>query len=135
MRSRRKDASVSYVGVFWADISVDCRKVKIYTEKIRVEDGENYNLGQFKIFPKAHIDVWHKIRKKNPKWKEILNYEDIPRGRVAFRKYDSKFIVIFGSDCDTDETKKAIVRVFKLSYSNCEFLKDLHYELPENYES
>ena len=131
MKSRRRKVSNPCIGVFWADISVDGRKVKIFTERIRVEDGEDYNLGKFTIFNLAHYDVWQKIQKMNSAWKS-RNFEDIPRGRTAFRKADSKFIVIFGSDCDTAIIRQEITRAFNLPYNQCVFIKDFHYELPDS---
>ena len=119
--------AVEYLGVFW----VDCHTARIYAERIKISDGEDYN--RLKIYPRAHIDMWRKIQMMNPAWKGVVNYEDIPRGRIALRQADSRFIILLGSDSNTPKIRKAIAKAFNLKYDCCEFVKDEHYELPESY--
>ena len=117
----------SFIGVFW----VDAFTAQIYADKIPVSEGEDYNHGQLKVYPRAHIDMWRKIQMMNPAWKDIKNYEDIPRGRVAFRQTDNKFLVVMCSKLNTNRIKREIARTFNLPYRSCDFLTDAHYEIPK----
>ncbi len=85
--SGKKKASVPHVGIFWID-----SKGVMYAESVSLRDAVDY--GEFRIFEKGHIDAWDAAVSKNSQWRG-LEYDDVPRGRVVYRRHPKKpaFIV------------------------------------------
>jgi hypothetical protein len=81
-RAKSKTASIPHVGIFWID-----DKGVMFSESISLRDAEDY--GEFKVFGGAHYDIWDKAVRANPKW-QGLEYEEIPRGRVVYKKDPKK---------------------------------------------
>ena len=124
--SRRKVAAIPSVGIFWYDQDTG----KVYSEMTSMRDAEGYN--DFLIHEGAHYDAWRKVVSQNPKWKGT-EYEDVPRGRVVYRKDPKKpeFIVFAARELNKARSKNAIMGEFSLPHSHTRFdFTDEHYELP-----
>jgi len=89
MKSQRKK---EYVGIFWIDL-MSKTGPQIYAIRISLKDADRY--GKFNIYPRSHYEEWYKIQKMNHRWKG-MEYEDIPRGRVAYDRECKKFLVLLG---------------------------------------
>lgn len=75
------------VGIFWIDATG-----RMFSESVTLQSAEGY--GEFKIFDGSHYALWKKAVEVVPQWKG-REYEEIPRGRVVYRKAPKKpeFIV------------------------------------------
>ena len=82
-----RTASIPMVGIFWMDDTGT-----IFSDGVSLRDAEDY--GEFKTFEGSHYELWDKAVAANPKWKG-LEYDEVPRGRVVYRKDAKKpeFIV------------------------------------------
>ncbi len=74
----KKRAAVPEVGIFWIDDSG-----KMFVASVSLRDAVDY--GEFRIFEGSHLDSWSKAIRAVPKWKH-LEYEEVPRGRVVYRR-------------------------------------------------
>jgi len=83
----KKKSLIPEVGLFWIDDSGE-----MFAEGISLREAEDY--GDFKIFEGSHYDLWGKAVLAKPNWRNS-EYEEIPRGRVVYRKDPKKpeFIV------------------------------------------
>ncbi len=119
-------ANTPFVGIFWMDL----QKSKVYSEKTLLGDAEDY--GNFKVHRKSHYDAWGNTVLLNPKWKG-MEYEDIPRGRVVFKRNlkKSRFLVyLCPSSKKSSRIKAEIIREFKLPKGFFAFrYDDEHYDL------
>jgi len=123
--AERKVAVMPHVGIFWVDLDTG----KVYSETTSMRDAEGY--GDFKIHERSHYEAWRQIVMQNPKWKG-MEYEDVPRGRVVYRKDPKKpeFIVYMPRQLNGGKVKGAIRSEFGLPSSHTRFdLTDEHYEL------
>lgn len=76
--SKNKKAAIPELGIFWIDDSGT-----MFAEGVPLNAAEDY--GDFKIFGGNHYDLWDKATRANPKWKG-KEYEEVPRGRVVYKK-------------------------------------------------
>jgi hypothetical protein len=81
-RAKSKTAAIPHVGIFWIDL-----KGAIHVETVSLRDAEDYD--GFKTFTGSHYDLWDKAIKANPQW-QGKEYEEVPRGRVVYRKDPKK---------------------------------------------
>ncbi|HOK04407.1 MAG TPA: hypothetical protein P5270_05395 [Victivallales bacterium] len=91
MKRKTSDQSI-FVGIFWIDTK-NSRAPKIYSIKTPLEKAETY--GCFKIHTGSHYEQWREVQAMNPAWVGE-EYEDVPRGRVAFNNISRKSIVLMG---------------------------------------
>jgi len=86
-RAASKKASIPELGIFWIDDSGT-----MFAESVSLRDAEDY--GDFKIFGGDHFNLWDKAVRAVPQW-EGMEYEEVPRGRVVYKKDPKKpeFIV------------------------------------------
>jgi len=86
-RAASKKASIPELGIFWIDDSGT-----MFAESVSLRDAEDY--GDFKIFGGDHFNLWDKAVRAVPQW-EGMEYEEIPRGRVVYKKdpHKPEFIV------------------------------------------
>ncbi len=116
-------ASTPEVGIFWID---DCDGT-MYAESVSLRDAVDY--GEFKIFEGSHYDLWDKAIRANPKWRN-LEYEEVPRGRVVYRKDPKKpeFIVYMPEQIAKHKGK--VISRFSLPAGHVRFdFSDEHYQL------
>jgi hypothetical protein len=124
-RAKSKKAAIPELGVFWIDDSGT-----IFTEGVSLCDAEDY--GDFKIFGGNHYDLWEKAIKANPKWSG-KEYEEIPRGRVVYKKNLKKpeFIVYLPKKIMKHKNK--VINRFNLPVSHTKFnTSDEHYMMSGN---
>ena len=81
-RAASKKAAVPELGIFWIDESG-----AMFAEGVSLRDSEDY--GDFRVFSGTHYDLWEKAVRANPRWQD-LEYEDIARGRVVYKKDPKK---------------------------------------------
>lgn len=121
-RKRSKTASIPEVGIFWID-----KTGVMFSEGISLRDAEDY--GEFKIFDGTHIDLWDKAVRANPMWRG-LEYEEISRGRVVYRKDPKKPEFIVYMPKQIAKFKGKVVSRFELPRGSVRFdFTDEHYRM------
>lgn len=122
------------VGLFW----VDTKTAKVYGDGVPIRDGEMFGRGtkhQFVVHPSDHYSLWKHVKVLNQKWKNIADYEDVPRGRsvFAYEFNNNHFIVYMSPLLNNKKYEDAVRAYFSLPW-NTEFrYDDPHYE-PVNYD-
>lgn len=86
-RHLSKKGAIPEVGLFWID-----DKGTLFAQTVSLREAVDY--GEFRIFEGSHYEVWKQAIRANPKW-EGREYEEVPRGRVVYRRDPKKpeFIV------------------------------------------
>jgi hypothetical protein len=111
------------IGIFW--LHMKDGKIEIfYAEPIVLEFGQDY--GTFIIAPREHYNTWEALKSHGfvPK---NSNYEDLPRGRVAYDKDTEQYVVYHGNYTKSSSgIKPAIKSEFKLK-SNTRWEPEFHY--------
>jgi hypothetical protein len=120
-RAREVLADAPRIGIFWLCFK-DQRFKVFFSEPITLEFGEDY--GTFVVAAQEHYNMWEALKRHNfvPKKSE---YEDLPRGRVAYDKATQQYVVYTGKYIKA-AMKAAIISDFKLR-SNIRWETDLHY--------
>jgi hypothetical protein len=121
-RLNKKNA-IPEVGIFWIDGSTG----KMFAEGISLREASDY--GECRIFEGSHHDLWDKAVKTNPKWRG-LEYEDIARGRVVYRRdpKNPEFIVYMPKQLMKHKGK--VISRFKLPQGHVRFdITDEHYRI------
>jgi len=109
------------IGVFWIF------EKQLFVELQLLDDIQSIN--GFKDSDLSHYHVWKKVKKLHSKF-YILEYEDVPRGRIVFDISNNQFIVYCNKDILLEEiSKKLILNKFELSKQNTLFKVDEHYEI------
>lgn len=117
-----KKASIPRVGIFWVD-----NAGTIFSESISLREAFDYD--EFKVFDGSHYDLWNKAMRANPQWRG-LEYEDIPRGRVVYKKDPKKpeFIVYLPKQALRHKNK--VISEFDLPAGHVRFdTTDDHYRM------
>ena len=117
-------ADTPRIGVFW--LHVKDGKIQIFwSQPIFLDFGQEY--GSFIVAPMEHYSVWESLKAHNAAPKNS-NYEDLPRGRVAYDMDNNIYVVYHGNYIKSAAAviKSAIKSEFKLK-SNTRFEPDLHY--------
>ena len=119
---RRKTASIPEVGVFWID-----NAGLMFAESVSLREAEDY--GDFKIFEGSHIDVWEKAIRAVSKWRG-LEYEDVPRGRVVYKKDPKSPVFIVYLPKAILKFKNKVISRFSLPVGYTRFdTSDVHYQM------
>ena len=121
----REEASLDTpkIGIFW--LCIRDGKIDIFhSEPISLEFGQNY--GSFIVAPREHYNTWeslkrHKIMPKNS------NYEDLPRGRVAYDNDTGQFVVYHGDYIKSSSGIKSVIKEEFNLKRNTRWESDLHY--------
>lgn len=122
-KKNTKVASAPRVGIFWIDVETN----KIYSDSVGLRDAEDY--GDYKIGKTVHYDAWKKIKPQNPKWSG-KQYEDVPRGRVIYKKDPKKpmFVVFMCDECKNKKIENAVMGEFSIPSGHVKFdYTDEHY--------
>jgi len=120
--SKGKKASIPDVGIFWIDNSG-----AMFAESVSLRDAEDY--GEFKIFEGSHFDLWDKAVRTNPRWKH-LEYDEVPRGRVTYRKDPKKPEFVVYMPKQIGKYKGKVLARFNLPTGYVRFdFKDEHYQM------
>ena len=110
------------IGVFWV---IDGEKIDGYRESL--DCGEDYGDTIQPTFD--HFSYWEKLILRYPKLK-ILEYDDIPRGRVVYNKKEKHFLILSSKEVlENKKLIKAISQFLKLRKSPNSYVWDEHYEI------
>jgi hypothetical protein len=112
-----------YIGIYWLH-SKDGQIKIFHSIPEPKEFGQDY--GDFIISSKEHYIIWNSLVLNGyaPKSSE---YTDLPRGRIAFDKTTSEFVIFHGNWISSaPNIKSVITSEFKLK-SNVRYEPDLHY--------
>jgi hypothetical protein len=120
-RAILKTKAVPRVGLFWIDTSGT-----MFVQSVSLRAAEDY--GEFRVFGGSHYDLWRKAVRANPQWRDF-EYEQVPRGRVVYRRDPKKphFIVYMAKRIL--KFKGKVVSMFNLPSAYVRFdTADEHYE-------
>jgi len=128
--SARLDESPQ-VGLFWVDAKG--RTPKVYGVGVPIRDGEMFGRGtkdQHVVHPSSHYESWNEVKKANPHWKNIRDYEDVPRGRAVFKyERDNNHFVVYMSPLLNDaKCIEAVKQYFDLPSNTVFDFSDDHYQ-------
>ena len=118
----KKKGAIPELGIFWIDDSGT-----MFAESISLRDAPDY--GECKIFEGSHFELWSKAVRSNPKWRD-KEYEEVPRGRVVYKKDLKKpgFIVYLPKRIRKYKSK--VLGRFKLPSGYVRFdMSDEHYQI------
>jgi hypothetical protein len=121
IKAKEASADTPRIGIFWLCLKDGQFKV-FFSEPITLEFGEDY--GTFIVAAQEHYNMWEALKRHNfvPRNSE---YEDLPRGRVAYDKEARQYVVYTGKYLKST-MKSTIISDFKLK-SNTRWETDLHY--------
>ena len=109
------------IGVFWV---INGSKIDGYREPL--ESGESYGDTIQPTFD--HFRYWEKLILRYPKLK-LLEYDDIPRGRVVYNKKEKRFLILSSKKVlEKGNLIKAISQFFEIS-GTPKLVWDEHYEI------
>lgn len=120
----------TFIGIFW--IKKFSRKWQI-VESFKVADCANnaeiIETSVSRDIKTGHYEYWERCGHSK-------NYEEVPRGRVLFNKFDDVYFVIAGNYAFSDKNctkpfssfKKILLSEFELP-ENTKFIHDEHYDL------
>ena len=121
-RAASKKAAIPELGIFWIDDSGT-----MFAESISLRDAPDY--GECKIFEGSHFELWSKAVRSNPKWSD-KEYEEIPRGRVVYKKNPKKPEFIVYLPKRLSKYKNKVIDRFNLPSSHVRFdMSDEHYRM------
>ncbi len=119
-RRRSKTGAIPEVGIFWIDGSGT-----MFAESVSLRDAVDY--GEFRTFGGGHDELWDNAVKANPKWKG-LEYEEVPRGRVVYRRDPKKPEFIVYMPKQLAKYKGKVISRFELPRGSVRFdFTDEHY--------
>jgi hypothetical protein len=81
--------------------------------------------GDFMNGPDDHLLAWGKVRCAVPALRTV-EYDEVPRGRVIYKKAEDRFVVYMDKVLHRDDYKRAILHLFALP-PETPFLTDIHY--------
>jgi hypothetical protein len=117
-----KKGAIPELGIFWIDDSGT-----MFSESISLRDAVDY--GEFKIFDGSHFELWPNAVRANPKWRD-REYEEIPRGRVVYKKDPKKPEFIVYLPRKLGKYKKKVIDRFNLPSRHVRFdMSDEHYRI------
>ncbi len=117
-----RTGAIPEVGIFWIDGSGT-----MFGEGIPLRDAVDY--GDFRIFDGSHVDLWSRAVKANPKWRG-LEYEQVPRGRVVYRRDPKKPAFIVYMPKRLAKHKGRVISRFELPRGYVRFdFSDEHYRI------
>lgn len=123
IKSMSVSADTPRIGIFW--LHAKDGKVKIFHSIVEtIELGQDY--GNFIISAKDHHSIWESLKPHGivPK---SSNYEDLPRGRVAYDKDSKEYVVYYGNWISSMSGIKTVIKSeFKLK-SSTRWESDSHY--------
>jgi len=121
-RAASKKAAIPELGIFWIDDSGT-----MFAESISLQDAPDY--GECKIFEGSHFELWSKAVRSNPQWRD-KEYEEIPRGRVVYKKNPKKPEFIVYLPKMLSKYKNKVIDRFNLPSSHVRFdMSDEHYRM------
>ena len=111
------------IGIFWLHLKDGKMSIFQSIDEALVF-GQDY--GEFIVCVKDHYSIWE-FFKKNGFAPKNSNYEDLPRGRVAYDKVNRQYVVFTGKWVSSHpDIKRVIKSEFGLK-SNTRWEQDFHY--------
>jgi len=112
------------IGIFWLHLK-DGKIQTFFSIVEELEFGQEF--GKFTISAKEHYVIWESLKNHGMVPKNS-NYEDLPRGRIAYDKEVNQYVVYLGGYVKSSNNiiKSVIKSEFKLK-SNTRWELDLHY--------
>ena len=120
---REVSADTPRIGIFW--LYLNDGKVQVFFSIVEsLEFGQDY--GDYVVSTKEHYVLWENL-KRHKLAPLTSQYEDLPRGRVAYDKSRKQYVVFHGKYITAmPGIKETIKSEFKLK-SNTRWESDLHY--------
>jgi hypothetical protein len=122
-RVREASADTPRIGIFW--LHAKDGKIRVYfsyTEEL--EFGQEF--GNFTVCKQDHYAFWENMKNHGLAPKNS-NYEDLPRGRVAYDREKKEYVVFHGKYLSSSLGIKSVIKSeFKLQ-SNTRWEPDTHY--------
>jgi len=119
------------IGIFW--LYVNSGNIEIfYSRKKSVEYGQKY--GSFIVDPDGHYNIWELI-KENKIFPGNSNYEDLPRGRVAYNTETKQFFIYHGNYINSSNEIKSLIKTEFNLKNNVKWVPDLHYNNFKSWKS
>jgi len=122
--------NVPMIGIYW--VNMKKKELKFVfgdpLSETPSTDKDDFIDGRF-----DHYSIWERLRKNNvlPKNWKLLEYVDIPRGRVLYSKVVERFIVYTNHGLVlSDWHTRLVLKEFNLQDEITDFISDEHYELP-----
>ena len=116
-------ADIPRIGIFWRHLKDGGIKI-FHSDLIFPEFGQEYC--SFIVAPREHYSTWESLKRHNIVPKNS-NYEDLPRGRVAYDNNTGHFVVYHGNYINSSSGIKSVIKDdFKLK-KNTKWEPDLHY--------
>jgi hypothetical protein len=112
------------IGIFW--LHMKDGKVQIFhSNRITLDFGQDY--GSFIVDPRGHYFEWEYLKQRNfvPK---NSNYEDLPRGRIAYNRDKNQYVVYYGKYIKSVPDIKVVIKSEFNLKSNIKWIPDLHYD-------
>jgi len=120
---REMPADTPRIGIFW--LYLKDGEIKIfYSEPITLDFGQDY--GSFIVAPREHYNTWESLKQHGIVPKNS-NYEDLPRGRIAYNKDTDQYVVFHGNYIKSDPSIKPVIKIGFNLKSNTKWTPDLHY--------
>jgi hypothetical protein len=112
------------IGIFWLHVKDGSVKI-FHSIPITLEFGQDY--GSFIVAAQEHYNTWESL-KPHGIVPENSQYENLPRGRVAYDKETKEYVVYHGKWINSMSGIKSVIKSeFKLR-SNTRWEPDLHYQ-------
>lgn len=106
------------IGIFWIFNG------KLLKSETDLEDGEDY--AGVVHSGLNHIDHWPTLQRQHKELR-LLEYQEVPRGRVMFFKRTKKFRVLMDKVLHTPRNKQMLLKAFNLPKTKTVFGTDPHY--------
>ena len=120
------------LGIFWF---IGEGHKSLLSDAIPVNAGQDY--GDYLIYENGHYEFWEKLKNakgangvdNNAMWViKNAEYEQFPRGRVAFNKANRKFVIYIDRVLYSKFYLEKIIASFCLTDKNIEVRFDEHYQ-------
>jgi hypothetical protein len=87
-------------------------------------------IGGFKTLDEGHVDVWRSIQKREPSLRSY-EYEHFPRGRVNWRAYDDRWLLLLDPCLTAPSFVSFITERWSLPTGKLTISTDPHYRSTE----
>lgn len=116
----RNKVSNPEVGIFW----IDATDGTMFADSVQLQDAVDYD--ECKTLDRAHMDVWDRAVRANPKWRG-REYEEVPRGRVVYKKDPTPEFIVYMPP-QIAKHKNKVLRRFNIPKGSARFdFSDNHY--------
>jgi len=122
-KSGEEPSDTPKIGIFW--LCIKDGKISIFfSERISLVFGEKY--GSFIVAQIGHYNFWENLKRQKITPKNS-NYEDLPRGRVAYNNTTGEYVVYHGNYINSKGGVKTVIKKEFNLKRNTRWEADLHY--------